>query len=120
MARSESGIPELVTSGGNGLIVDGRDYDAWADQLVGLWQDSERWSQLSRAARETVRERFTTEITGRQVHDLFAKVAAELASGEYERPPSLHWGVDRSPTGDVLPAPSLFRPTALSTYPGLR
>lgn len=118
VAESKSGIPELVTSGKDGVIVSGRDYDRWADLLIGLWDDRPALTRMSRQARKTVRENFTVEKIGDQFHQLFSAVAAEIASG-YSRPPALHWGVDRSPTGDVLAAPSLFRPAALQTYPGL-
>lgn len=118
VAASDSGIPELISDGEDGLIVGGRDYDRWAELLVSLWQDRPRLAGMSRAARETVLDRFTVEHTGKQFHELLSGVAEEIASG-YRRPPALHWGVDRSPTGDVLAAPSLYRPAGLQTYPGL-
>jgi glycosyltransferase involved in cell wall biosynthesis len=118
VAESESGIPELVTDGQDGILVSGRDYDRWAELLVALWEDRPKLANMSRLARDTVRERFTVERVGNQFDELFRGVAAEIASG-YRRPPALHWGVDRSPTGDVLAAPSLFRPAVLQHYPGL-
>jgi glycosyltransferase involved in cell wall biosynthesis len=118
VAESESGIPELVTSGQDGVIVEGRDYDRWAKLLVELWEDQATIGRMSQQARETVLDRFSVEHIGDQFNDLFKEVSAELAAG-YRRPPALHWGTDRSPTGDVLAAPSLFRPGALQTYPGL-
>jgi glycosyltransferase involved in cell wall biosynthesis len=118
VAESQSGIPELITDRHDGLIVAGRDYDRWAELLGTLWQDQPRLARMSRAARDTVLDRFTVEHTGNQFHALFSDVAEEITSG-YERPPALHWGVDRSPTGDVLAAPSLYRPAGLQTYPGL-
>lgn len=118
VAESESGIPELVTDGQDGLLLSGRDYDRWAEQLVALWEDRSRLAEMSRVARDTVRERFTVESIGNQFDELFCGVAAEIAS-DYRRPPALHWGLDRSPTGDVLAPPSLFRPAVLQQYPGL-
>jgi len=118
VAESESGIPELVTDGRDGLLLSGRDYDRWAELLVALWEDRPKLAEMSRLARETVRERFTIESIGSQFDELFRGVAAEIASG-YERPPALHWGLERSPTGDVLAPPSLFRPAVLQQYPGL-
>jgi len=118
VAASESGIPELVTDGQDGLLVSGRDYDRWAKQLVALWEDRSALGEMSRRARSTVVERFTVESIGNQFNELFSEVAAEIVSG-YRRPPALHWGVERSPTGDVLAAPSLFRPAVLQQYPGL-
>ena len=120
VADSPSGIPELITDGRDGLIVEGRDYDRWAETLVGLWEDEQRLSGMSRAARATVRDAFTVEQAGRQFDELFSGVAGDLRSGRYVRPPALHWGADRSQSGDVLVAPSLFRPTALQSYPGLK
>jgi glycosyltransferase involved in cell wall biosynthesis len=108
-----SGIPELIADGENGVIIDHRDYAAWAKLLIELQRDRGRLSRLSREARRTVRERLTVERVGKQFHDLFSEVADEVSSGVYERPTALTWGDDRSPTGDVLPPPSLHRPAAL-------
>ena len=64
-------------------------------------------------------DRFTIETIGTQFDELFREVATKITSGRYRRPPALHWGHDRSPTGDVLVAPSLYRPAALRNFPGL-
>jgi len=119
VANSDSGIPELVTSGHDGVILDSRDYGRWAELMVELWNDRTAFSRMSQNARATVRERFTIETIGRHFDKLFREVAADVASGRYTRPPALHWGLDRSPTGDVLAAPSLYRPGALRHFPGL-
>jgi glycosyltransferase involved in cell wall biosynthesis len=118
-AASPSGIPEVVASGENGYIVEGRDYDEWAALLAGLWKDPETQAQLSRNARRTIKESFTVERIGGQFDELFRQVAQEINSGRYQRPPSLNWGGDRSRAGDVLPSPNLFRP-ALLQIPGLQ
>ena len=115
----ESGIPEVITNGENGLIVCNGDYDAWAAQLVDLWSDPERLATMSQQARDTVRERFTVEQVGQQFDALFRQVAAEICGDEYRRPRSLNWGASRSPTGDVLPPPNLYRPP-VHTAPGSR
>ncbi len=114
----ESGIPELITDGTDGIIVDHRDYDAWATLLVQSWQDRRRLAALSRNARSTVRKRFTMEHVGQAFGNLFSEVAAEIASGSFQRPPALVWGDGRAPAGDVLPPPSLHRP-AMLTIAGL-
>jgi glycosyltransferase involved in cell wall biosynthesis len=118
-AKSSSGIPEIVTSGENGYIVEGRDYDAWAALLSELWQDPRAQVKLSRKARATIRDKFTVERIGDQFDELFRGVAKEIQSGRYERPRSLNWGGDRSHAGDVLPSPNLFRPASLQ-IPGLQ
>jgi glycosyltransferase involved in cell wall biosynthesis len=117
VAATESGIPELVDAGANGLIVGGRDYDEWACQLVDLWRDRARFGRMSCSARATVRERFTVEQVAKEFDRLFQRVADEIDSGGYERPPSLHWGEQRAVAGDVLPPPFMYRPVNL---PGLR
>lgn len=118
-AASPSGIPEIVASGENGYIVEGRDYDEWAALLGRLWQDPGAQTELSRNARRTISESFTVERIGGQFDELFRQVAKEIDSGEYQRPPSLNWGGDRSHAGDVLPSPNLFRPASLQ-IPGLQ
>jgi glycosyltransferase involved in cell wall biosynthesis len=118
-AASPSGIPEIVASGENGYIVEGRDYDEWAALLGRLWEDPDARAGLSRNARKTIGESFTVERIGGQFDELFRQVAKEINSGRYQRPPSLNWGGDRSHAGDVLPSPNLFRPASLQ-IPGLQ
>lgn len=118
VADMKSGIREVITSGQNGLIMSGRDYNKWAKQLVTLWRDSKALAEMSQRARKTVEEQFTVEHIGSQFNELCRRVASEICSGEYSRPECLNWGVGRSPAGDVLPPPSLFSlPIQL---PGLR
>lgn len=118
VAEMESGIGEVITSGKNGLIVNGRDYSEWARLLAKLWKDRKRVSQLSKAACKTVQERFTVEHVASQFDELFRQVAEESRTGEYARPPSLHPGIHRSQTGDVLPPPNMSR--GFVKIPGLR
>ncbi|MDQ3434007.1 MAG: hypothetical protein M3481_04865, partial [Actinomycetota bacterium] len=113
------GIPELIATGHDGVIVEHRDYDAWAALLEGLWRDRRSLAAMSRRARTTVKRRLTVDRVGQQFDELLSEVAAEIASGIHERPPALTWGIDRSPTGDVLPPPSIHRP-ALLNVAGLR
>jgi glycosyltransferase involved in cell wall biosynthesis len=117
-AAMPSGIPEIVSSGKNGYIVEGRDYDEWATLLKSLWEDPGSQAELSRNARRTISESFTVERIGGQFDELFRAVAKEINSGSYERPASLNWGGERSHAGDVLPSPNLCRPAALQ-IPGL-
>lgn len=114
----KSGINEVIDNGQNGLIMKNRNYDKWAAQIVNLWHDSKQFADISKSARKTVAEQFTIEHIGEQFSELFSQVAAEICSGKYARPECLNWGSRRTPTGDVLPPPSLFSlPIQL---PGLR
>jgi glycosyltransferase involved in cell wall biosynthesis len=113
VAEMESGISELLVSGENGLVVQGRDYREWARTIRDLWQDETRIAAMAEGARQTVRSSFTLERIGEQFEDLFGTVAEELADG-YERPPALTWGPRRAPFGDVLPPPPMYRAVPLA------
>jgi predicted O-methyltransferase YrrM len=118
-AEMESGVPEIINSGENGLIVPGRDYDEWARQIAQLGADRRRLGRMSRKARATVRRDLTVEQAASRFEELLKRAAADAAAGTARRPPALHWGAERSTTGDVLPPPSLVRPAAVQVG-GLR
>ena len=62
---TRSGIREAIEHGVNGLIVKDRAVDFLAI-VNALQSDPEKWRQLSLAARETVRRRFSIEECARQ------------------------------------------------------
>ena len=66
---TRSGIREAIEHGVNGLIVRDRGADFF-DAVSGLQSDPVRWRQLSVAARETARRRFSAEACARQWVDL--------------------------------------------------
>ena len=109
VADMRSGIPEAVTHKKNGLILTGRNYDNWARELVEIWRNPKTLTRLSRQAQQTVLEQFTMEHIGEQFDKLFTRVATEICRGDFRRPDSLNWGEKRSPSGDILPPPSLIR-----------
>ncbi len=113
-ARSESGIPELISSGDNGLIMSGRDYDEWARELVEIWEEGRRHAHMSRKARATIRDRFTIERVGAEFDAQLQRVGEEIMSGSYRRPPTLSWKALRRASGDVLPPPTMVDPTTFS------
>jgi glycosyltransferase involved in cell wall biosynthesis len=113
-AEMESGVPEILPSGENGLVVQGRDYDHWARVMVELFNDRRRLARMSQAARTTVNRRFTVEQVANQFETLLSRLADTALTGEPRRPSALHWGLERSWTGDVLPPPSIVRPSAVS------
>jgi glycosyltransferase involved in cell wall biosynthesis len=113
-AEMDSGIPEIVRDRENGLVVPGRDYDHWTRLIVELFNDRRRLASMSQAARTTVKRRFTVEHVASQFETLFSRIAEAAQAGEPRRPPALHWGLERSWTGDVLPPPSIVRPSAVS------
>jgi glycosyltransferase involved in cell wall biosynthesis len=71
-----SGLPELVVSGRNGLLVPPEDPQAVADALARLYADPELARALGRRAEETVRERFDGDALARELATLFREATA--------------------------------------------
>jgi|CXWL01.1.fsa_nt_gi glycosyltransferase involved in cell wall biosynthesis len=66
-----SGIPEIVTNGQNGMLVEPNDPVAIADALESIYHDKALSARLSEAALDTVKERFNGETSARQLAELF-------------------------------------------------
>jgi glycosyltransferase involved in cell wall biosynthesis len=109
VAEMRSGISELVSSGENGVVMRGRDYDEWAERIVSLWRDRARLVTMSQRARDRIRTDFTVERLADRFDHVFSRALEDVTSGVFTRPPALHWGEIRAPTGDVLPPPSMYR-----------
>jgi glycosyltransferase involved in cell wall biosynthesis len=71
VATPVSGIPELITDGVNGLLVEPDDPDALADALLRLHRDAMLAERLANAARTTVAERFDGDRLARELATLF-------------------------------------------------
>jgi hypothetical protein len=108
----ESGISEVLVPDESGVIVQGRDYGAWARTIRDLWTDKERLADMAERAQQAVRGSFTIERIADEFETLLREVAEELANG-YQRPPALTWGTRRAPFGDVLPPPPMYRAVPL-------
>ncbi len=70
-----SGIPELVVSGQNGLLVAPEDPEAVAEALVRLYEDPRLARSLGMRAKATVRERFDGDLLVRELASLFREAA---------------------------------------------
>lgn len=66
-----SGIPELITSEVNGLLVESRSSDALASAIARLLDDETLRQRLAQAGRETVLEHFVMERNARLLKQLF-------------------------------------------------
>lgn len=66
-----SGIPELITSEVNGLLVESRDSDALASAIARLFDDAMLRQRLAQAGRQTVLEHFVMERNARLLKQLF-------------------------------------------------
>ncbi len=60
VATTAGGIPEQITDGVDGYLIDPRNIDQTADRVVELLKHPEHRKEMGRKARETVRERFIT------------------------------------------------------------
>ena len=72
VSTSVSGIPELVESGRNGLLVPAEDPAALADAVLRVGKDPELRRRLAAAGARTVRDRFDGEVLAARMAELFA------------------------------------------------
>ena len=77
-----SGIPEMISDGVHGLLVEPRDPQALADALRRVLTDAELHARLARAARERICERFDSRRTTLELRDLFV---AQLRQRQVQR-----------------------------------
>ncbi len=104
----QSGIPEVLRSSYNGLIVPQGDVGAVVEAIAGLRADRQAWSSMAIAARQSIRDlRLTQDDMSDDYAALISEVFDEIASGAYRRPPSLAY---RAQIDGVLPPPALYDP----------
>lgn len=60
VATTAGGIPEQITDGSDGYLIDPRDIDMTADRVIELLRNPKLREEMGRKARETVRQRFIT------------------------------------------------------------
>jgi len=61
VATQHGGIPEAVTSGKDGILVEEKDFDALADAIIKLTNDGALLAEYSHQAKESVTEKFGFE-----------------------------------------------------------
>ena len=74
-----NGIPELIESGKNGILVHASDTVSLQQALTDLASSPQQRLQLGRAARQTVVEKFDRDKNFAQLATLFKQRLAELA-----------------------------------------
>jgi glycosyltransferase involved in cell wall biosynthesis len=101
----DSGIPEVLRDGDNGLIVPHGDLDAIVDAVAGLNADRVAWSRMAQAARQTIRDLKLTEDDMSEAYAaVITEVMDEIEAG-YRRPASLAY---RAQVDGVLPPPAMY------------
>jgi glycosyltransferase involved in cell wall biosynthesis len=102
----ESGIPEVVRSGDNGLIVAHGDLAGVVEAIAALRADRQAWCGMAAAARRTIRD---LKLTADDMADGYASaisdVFREMEAGEYRRPASIAY---RAQIDGILPPPALY------------
>lgn len=78
IATRTGGIPECVTDGHDGLLVEERSHRAIADAIRYLLAHPERWAELQYNGRRTVEERFSADVIGRRMVEILEEVAGPL------------------------------------------
>lgn len=73
-----SGIPELISSEVNGLLVPSQDSNALADALARLLDDDELCKRLSIAGRQTVLEQFNMSRNATRLLNLFSTIEVNV------------------------------------------
>ncbi len=68
-----SGIPEIIKSGENGLLVETENAEALADSMQKIYNDKVYADGLAKAGLQTIKKRFNGDITARKLKDLFEK-----------------------------------------------
>jgi glycosyltransferase involved in cell wall biosynthesis len=76
VSTTVAGIPELVKTGENGVLVPPRDVAELADALAKLLRDPAERARMARAARRTVVEHFDLHAAAQQIARLFEKAVA--------------------------------------------
>ncbi len=76
VSTTVAGIPELVKTGENGILVPPRDVVALADALAELLRNPAERARMARAARSTVVEHFDLQAAAQQIATLFEKAVA--------------------------------------------
>lgn len=105
--RTASGLPDIIEHGRNGLFVDDR-FGAFDAAIAKLANSPEEWSRLSRAARATVREKFSESACIEAWEALFSELCAAKGKGHLKVP----WRIKLPP-----PHPALLSEDR--RYPGL-
>lgn len=74
LSTYHSGIPELITHGKNGLLVQERDVEALCQQIIGIIKGQFNMNELRREARQTVSQEFNQQ----KIYDDLAEICKEI------------------------------------------
>ena len=76
IATRAGGLPEVITDGEDGVLVDNAEMDQLGARVAALLADPDRLARLKRAARQTAIERFDSGRVVAQYEALYESVLA--------------------------------------------
>lgn len=79
ISTSVGGVPQIITNGVDGLLMDVDDSDGLANMLLDLEGDRDRRAKLGGAGRLKIRERFSIEAAIDELVDVYRKLMGETA-----------------------------------------
>ncbi len=86
----ESGIDEIIENGKNGLTIPQRDPTAYADALLSLAHDRQKWQNMAEEAFSTLeKHKLRNSDMGEKYIQLIEEIFEDIESGKFKRPPSL-------------------------------
>jgi len=85
LATRVGALPEMIQSGGEGLLVEVADVTALADAMRTLARDPSLRRAIGARARQTVRSRFSIQRLRSRLFDLYERVAAEHGAATASR-----------------------------------
>lgn len=74
IGSNDGGIPEIIDAGKTGYLVSVGDHQGFANAALTLLANREAWETISRAAADTVRDRFSLEMHVSQVISVYHRV----------------------------------------------
>lgn len=74
IASNVHGIPEVVSDGINGILVEPRDVEGIKSAIIKMYDNKELREQMGKQGRETVLEKFNSEKMARQVEALYSEL----------------------------------------------
>lgn len=80
ISTRHSGIPELVESGSEGLLVEERDVDGLADAIVTLARDRSLRDKLAQGGRQKVEQQFDARKLGQELRRLYDELSVQATA----------------------------------------
>lgn len=86
VSTRHGGIPELITDGWNGMLIEEKDVKGLASQFIKLIQNPRLWPQLGHNARSTIEARFNQPVQTAKLEQLFDLVIKTHQRLESKKP----------------------------------